>query len=274
MPLLATFSSHTGSRLELYRITYSAEERIATIVLNCPEKNNSLDNHVVAELNHAFLQAQRDSSVKLILLRAEGDDFCTGTDPDHLERTSKFDFNQNLQDSADMMKLFMQIYTLRKPVIALVQGRALAAGCGLAAVCDFIVAAHETARFGFTESKEGSIPALALIFLVRRIGEARARELAIRGRIIDADEAQRIGLINQVAPAIELEVAGKKLAAELIAENSSASMRLIKELLSRMHGMSLDDTIDYASNLQALTRMTDECKKGIEALRNNKVPRW
>ena len=163
----------------MYRIKYSVEKRIGIISLNWPEKQNALDDQMVSELTQAFVQTQRDVDIKSVILRAEGDSFCSGMEHSYLQRISKYDFNQNLQDSTNLMKLFQQIYTLRKPVIALVQGDAIASGCGLATICDFVIAARETAKFGYTETKIGFIPAIVLIFLVRRIGEGRALRACI-----------------------------------------------------------------------------------------------
>ena len=260
--------------MEFYRTTYSVQKRVARITLNWPEKNNALDDQMVSELIQAFVQTQRDTHVHAVILRAEGDSFCSGVDPSHLQRISKYDFSQNLQDSTNLMKLFQHIYTLRKPVIALVQGTALAGGCGLATVCDFVLAARETAKFGYTEAQIGFIPAIVLIFLVRRIGEGRARELALQGNIINAEKAFELGLISQAVPAIELEKIGTQLADDLITNNSGTSMGLIKELLARVHGMATSDALEYASHLNALTRMTDDCKKGIEAFLNSKPINW
>ena len=260
--------------MEFYRIKYTIEKRIGIISLNWPEKQNALDDQMVSELTQAFVQTQRDSVVKAVILRAEGDSFCSGLEHSYLERISKYDFNQNLQDSTDLMKLFQQIYTLRKPVIALVQGEAIAGGCGLATICDFVIAARETAKFGYTEAKMGLIPAIVMIYLVRRIGEGHARELVLQGNLIDAEESFKLGLISKVVPSIDLEKIGMQLANELITNNSSTSMGLIKELLARVYGMETGDALDYASHLNALTRMTEDCKKGIDAFLNSKPLKW
>jgi len=260
--------------MEFSRITYTLSKRIGIISLNWPEKQNALDDQMVSELTQAFVQTQRDANVKSVILRGEGDAFCSGIEHSYLQRISSYDFNQNLQDSTDLMKLFQQIYTLRKPVIALVQGEAIAGGCGLATICDFIIAARETAKFGFTETKIGFIPAIVLIFLVRRIGEGRARELVLRGNFLDAEESLKLGLISKVVPSIELEESGYQLANELIMNNSGTSMGLVKELLARVYGMETSDALDYASHLNALTRMTDDCKRGIDAFLNSKPLKW
>ena len=260
--------------MELYRIKYLVEQRIGIISLNWPEKQNALDDQMVSELTQAFVQAQRDAEIKSVILRAEGDSFCSGMENSYLQRISKYDFNQNLENSTNLMKLFQQIYTLRKPVIALVQGDAIAGGCGLATICDFVIAARETAKFGYTETKIGLIPAIILIFLVRRIGEGRAGELVLQGNIINAEESFKLGLVSKVVPSIDLERAGMQLANELITSNSGSSMGLIKELLARVYGMETSDALDYASHLNALTRMTDDCKRGIDAFLNSKPLTW
>ncbi|HTP12694.1 MAG TPA: enoyl-CoA hydratase-related protein [Bacteroidota bacterium] len=260
--------------MDFTRIKYTLADRICTISLSRPEKHNALDDVMISELTSAFQSAQKSNEIKVILLKAEGESFSAGADLGYLQKISKYDFDQNQRDSANLMKLFQLVYNQRKPVIALVQGNALAGGCGLATVCDIVLAARETARFGYTESRIGFIPAIVMIFLVRRVGEGRARELTIRGNTISAEEALRIGLINIVVPAVQLEEAGEKLARELVTHCSSSSMGLIKELLARINGMTMNDALEYAANLNALTRMTDDCKAGIEAFLRKEEIKW
>ena len=267
--LLATFSC-----MDFTRIKYQIEKRICSITLSRPEKHNALDDRMITEMSSAFLAAQKDSEVKVVLLKAEGESFCSGADLAYLQQIAQYDFQQNQQDSNNLMKLFQQIYTLRKPVIALVHGAALAGGCGLATVCDIVLASRETAKFGYTEVKIGFIPAIVMVFLVRRIGEARARELTLRGNIIKAEEAYQMGLVNHVVGETELEEAGQRLAEDITKNCSGASMGLIKELLARIHGMSTSDALDYASNLNALTRMTEDCKRGVEAFLKKEPIKW
>jgi methylglutaconyl-CoA hydratase len=272
--LLGTLRPHMTPSIDYTRIKYEIDHRICTITLSRPEKHNALDDQMISELTSAFQSAQRDSEVKVILLKGEGESFCSGADLEYLQRMSKYDFNQNQEDSNTLMRLFLHIYTQRKPVIAVVQGNALAGGCGLATVCDIVIASKETARFGYTEVKLGFIPAIVIFFLVRRVGEGRARELAIRGNIMSAEEAQRIGLVNYVVPETEIEQFSSTLAMEIVKNCSSSSLGLIKELLSRIHGMSVNDALSYASNLNALTRMTDDCKKGIDSFLKKEPAKW
>lgn len=256
------------------RIKYAVQQQICTIALSRPEKHNALDDQMIKELSAAFHTAQKDSTVKVIVLKGEGESFCSGADLAYLQKISKFDFNQNQDDSNALMALFLQMYSHRKPIIAAVHGNALAGGCGLATVCDLVVASRETARFGYTEVKLGFIPAIVMIFLVRRVGEAKARELTLRGNIFSAEEAYKIGLVNFVVPETHLEEFSLQLASDLIKQCSASSMGLIKELLARLHGMSTTDALHYAANLNALTRMTDDCKKGIDAFLKKEPLKW
>lgn len=256
------------------RIKYGVDQRICTITLSRPEKHNALDDVMIAELSSALVSAQKDTDVKIILLTGDGDSFCAGADLAYMQRITGFDFTQNQEDSNNLMKLFLQLYTHRKPIIAVVRGNALAGGCGLATVCDMIVASRETARFGYPEVKIGFIPAIVMTFLIRRVGEAKARELTLRGNTLTAEEAYSIGLVTMVVPETELESASRALATEIARQCSSSSLGLIKELLSRIHGMSTQDALNYASNLNALTRMTDDCKKGIDAFLKKERVKW
>ena len=139
------------------RLSYSIERRICRISLSRPEKRNALDDLLVNELTRAFLDASKDSEVKVIVLTGEGKAFCAGADLDYLQKLSTYDFNQNLEDSKNLMRLFHLIYTMRKPVIAKVNGAAIAGGCGLATVCDIVVASEES-TFGYYGSVDRFYP--------------------------------------------------------------------------------------------------------------------
>ena len=255
------------------RLSFSVDQRICTITLTRPEKRNALDDILVQELTQAFLDASKDGEVKVIVLAGEGRAFCAGADLEYLKKLSGFDFGQNLEDSKSLMRLFHLIYTMRKPVIAKVDGAALAGGCGLATVCDFVVAS-ETSSFGYTEATIGFIPAIVLTFLVRRIGEGRARELALSGRILDAKQAHGMGLVSEVVSSGQLDARVKEIADALCVGSSASSMGLIKEMFSKMDGMNVSDLLEYAANMNAAMRMADDCKKGIAAFLNKEKIQW
>jgi methylglutaconyl-CoA hydratase len=256
------------------RIIYQIENRRATIMLNRPEKRNALDDLMIKELATAFTAAGKDQDVKVIILSGAGSTFCAGADLEYLDRISKFDLEENRKDSAQLAHLFRLIYELRKPIIASVNGPALAGGCGLACVCDFVIASEEQARFGYTEVRIGFIPAIVMIFLVKRIGEGRARELVLRGNILTAQEAKEIGLVSMVVPEERLQATVDTLTQELVTQNSLTSMGLCKEMLSKLHGMNLLDALDFAANMNAASRMTTDCKQGVTAFLKKEKVQW
>jgi len=256
------------------RIAYATADRRAVVTLARPAKRNALDDTMVAELTAAFAAAGRDQQVKTVLLRAEGPAFCAGADLDYLQRLSGYDLDQHREDSRRLAHLFRVIHELRKPVVAAVQGPALAGGCGLASVCDFVLAARETARFGYTEVRIGFIPAVVMVFLLKRVGEGRARELVLGGDVLDADAAQQAGLVSAVVPAAELAAAADALTARLAADNSLTAMGLCKEMLAKLPGMSVQDALDFAANMNAAARMTPDFRRGIDAFLRKENIRW
>ena len=255
------------------RLSYQVDRRICTITLSRPEKRNALDDHLVNELTQALLNASKDGDAKVVVLAAEGKAFCAGADLDYLQKLSTYDFNQNLEDSENLMRLFYLIYTMRKPVIAKVQGAAVAGGCGLATVCDIVVASQD-ATFGYTEVAIGFLPAIVLTFLLRRVGEGKARELVLTGKMISASDALSYGMVNEVVPPSRLDARVDELAESLCVNGSASSMGLVKEMFSKMDGMNFGDMLDYASNMNAAMRMTEDCKNGMAAFLKKEKIRW
>lgn len=254
-------------------VEYSVKERIGRITLNRPDKRNALSPEMVEGLKHAFDRAAKDDQVKVIVLNAMGEAFCAGADLAYLQQLQNFSFEENLDDSNRLKELFMNIYTHPKVVIAQVQGHALAGGCGLASICDWVFAVPE-AKFGYTEVRIGFIPALVSVFLLRKLGEAAARELLLGGELIAADRAQAIGLINRVVTADKLEVEVNDFASRLISSNSADSMKLTKRLIAEVQGMNLSQALQHAAESNAHARGTNDCKRGIEAFLNKEKIIW
>lgn len=254
-------------------IQYSVSDRIAYITLNRPEKSNALCYDLVTELKAGFRAAEDDDSVKVVILKANGDTFCAGADLDYLQELQAYSFEQNLADSDHLKELFLQIYQLKKIVISQVHAPALAGGCGLATLCDFSFAAPE-ATFGYTEVKIGFIPAIVMVFLLRKIGEAKAKQLLLSGGIISAEEALAIGLVNFVTEKPDLDQEVKKFAARLIVNNSSYAMGLTKQMIGKVQSLSLEDALSFASEMNAKARGSEDCKKGIIAFLNKEKLMW
>lgn len=245
-------------------IQYTTEDRIAYITINRPEKRNALNYDVVRELKEIFTQAENDEAVKVVILRANGEAFCAGADLAYLQQLQTFSHEENRADSNHLKELFHKIYTLKKIVIAQVQGNALAGGCGLANVCDFVFSIPE-ARFGYTEVKIGFIPAIVMIFLIRKVGEANARKLLLTGDLITAEQAHQIGLVTTLVTVDKIEAEVKTFAQRLVTQNSAQAMATSKNMIASVQQMTLDEALDYAVNKNAEARATSDCKKGIAA---------
>lgn len=254
-------------------VEYAVKDRVGYITLNRPEKRNALSHELVSELLAAFDRAENDATVKVVVLKAKGEAFCAGADLAYLQQLQHFSFEENLEDSRQLKNLFLRIYQLKKVVIAQVQGHALAGGCGLATVCDFTFAVPE-AKFGYTEVKIGFIPALVSVFLIRKVGEHKAKQLLLTGEVFKAQEAKTHGLLYRVVQAEDLEQTVFDFASGLINSNSGQSMQLTKQLISRVQSLSLGEALEYAATMNAQARATDDCKAGIAAFLNKQELKW
>jgi methylglutaconyl-CoA hydratase len=254
-------------------VDYSAHNRIGFITLNRPEKRNALSKELIEALLIALSRAEHDTDARIIVLKANGDAFCAGADLEHLQKLQQFSHAENLKDSHHLKELFLKIYTLRKVIIAQVQGHALAGGCGLTNVCDFVFAVPE-AKFGYTEVKIGFVPALVSVFLIRKIGEQKAKQLLLTGDLVQGQEAVAMGLVNFLAQKNELESAVVAFAQRMIKNNSAQSLELTKKVITDVQGIELEDALDHAAEVNADARDTDDCKKGIDAFLNKRDLSW
>jgi methylglutaconyl-CoA hydratase len=241
--------------------------------MNRPEKRNALSYELIKDLKEAFALAERDDSVKIIVFKANGPVFCAGADLDHLQKLQGFSHEEILKDSEHLKELFLQIYTLKKVVIAQVQGHALAGGCGLATVCDLVYAASE-AKFGYTEVKIGFVPAVVMVFLLRKIGEAKAKQLLLTGELISAKEALDFGLINGVLSHARLDEEVTKVAQKMIKGNSAQSMMVTKEMIGTIQSFPLDKALQYAAENNAKARASEDYKRGIAAFLSKQKFSW
>ena len=254
-------------------IHYDIDKRIATITLNRPEKRNALNAELVQELSDALSKAEADDSVKAVILKANGNTFCSGADLDQLKAMQSATYEDNLADSNRLKELFRKIYTLKKIVIAQVEGFALAGGCGLATVCDFTFCTPE-ARFGYTEARIGFVPAIVMVFLIRKIGEKKAAQLLLSADIISADDALKLGMVNQIHPKETIEQAVLDFAQKLITQNSAQSLAATKSMINQVQSQSLDDALNYATQQNAMARSSTDCKRGIQAFLNKENISW
>ena len=247
------------------------DARIATITLSRPDKRNAISFDLIDDLRRALDEVEKSSALVLILTGA-GRAFCAGLDLENLKALLGNSPEQNLKDAHTMVGLFRTIYEFPKVTIAAVNGPAIAGGTGLALLCDFTLAISE-ATFGYTEVRIGFVPAIVATFLLRQTSEKQARDLLLTGRIFNAEEAYRIGLVNEVVPADKLMQRARDLAAQLM-ENSPASLRLTKRLLTAHAHAELDMHIDAAVRENASIRGTPDFREGITSFLERRKPRW
>lgn len=250
------------------RVLYDVADGVATITLNRPDKRNALDDQTIAELKACFARTNDEAAVRVVLLRGAGPDFCAGADLSQLEKIAAgATLEENRADAMRLGELLIQMRGLRKPIIAAVHGNALAGGAGLATACDLIIA-DENATFGYPEVRLGFVPAMVMALLVRIVGEKVAFELAAFGNPISAQEAQRLGLVNRVSSG-DFDEAAKAYAADL-AKRSGSAVRLIKELVHDIDGMSFEDAIGRGADINAAARATEDCREGVRRFLNSK----
>jgi len=252
---------------------YKVNEGIGYITLNRPDKRNALNEEFVAELKSRFAQAIDDDACRIIVLKGEGKAFCAGADLAYLQKLQANSFQENEADSRHLMELFELIHRAPKVVIAQIQGHALAGGCGLAAVCDFSFSVPQ-AKFGYTEVKIGFVPAIVMVFLIRKIGEGKARNVLLSGEVFQADKAKEIGLIDNVVSEDSIEAEVQAFAVQMLKSNSRQSMALIKQMIANVQDSPLNQALDYAVKTNALARETSDCKKGIQAFLNKEDLEW
>ena len=245
---------------------------IRTLTLNRPEVRNALDLQLRRELKAALDAAERDVGVRVLLLTGEGDAFCAGMDLGELESMLERSEEEHLEDSRELAALFRRIYSFPKPVVAAVNGHAIAGGAGLASVCDVVIMS-EQAKFGYTEARIGFVAAVVSVFLTRMAGERAARELLLEARPVSSAEALEYGLISEVLPADE--VYGRAMdVATRIAGNSPMALAASKALLVQSGGLGLDESLEQAVVANARARSSGDLREGVRAFLEKRAPEW
>ena len=254
-------------------VKVKVQNRIGEVYLDRPSKKNALNAQFVQELLDTINILEENDNCKIIILKSTGTVFCAGADLEYLQHLQGFTFDENLEDSSHLMQLFKKIYTSKKVIIAQIEGHAIAGGCGLATVCDFAFSVPE-AKFGYTEVKIGFIPAIVMVILLRKIGEAKANELLLTGDLFTAIEASDYGFVNKV---YQKEIIGeevRKFAMNLCENTSQQSLAITKEMIGHVQGMNFNDALEYAAKQNAHSRESDDCKKGIKAFLNKEKLTW
>ena len=252
-------------------IKVETDGALALVTLNRPEKRNAISAVMIAELL-AALRDVESGNERVAIITGAGKAFCAGMDLDALKSLATQSPEENLADARRTAGFFRRLWSFPKPLIAAVNGAALAGGCGIAALCDFTLAVPE-AKFGYTEVRVGFMPALVSMFLERQVGEKLARDLFLTGRVLDAAEAKEVGLVTLVVSAEQLIAAARELAATLIS-NSPGSVLATKRLLVRASEAEIDRRIDLAVAESVAIRSTPDFREGLAAFLEKRHPRW
>jgi methylglutaconyl-CoA hydratase len=259
-------------------LSIHSDSGVHTILLNRPDKRNALTPQLISDLTHALEVAASNRQCRIVILSGAGSSFCAGLDLEHLRAMSASapgdpHFAATCRtDAENIAELLRTLYTLPKPTIAAVNGPAIAGGMAIATLCDFTLAVPE-AKFGYTEVRIGFVPAIVSAFLRTQIGDKRARDLVLTGRLLDAAEAASLGLVTRIVREPELMHEARALAHRL-ARNSPAAMEATKRLLTRYTDRFLPDDIESAILTNVQSRTTEDFREGIRAFLEKREPEW
>jgi methylglutaconyl-CoA hydratase len=253
-------------------IQVEREGRVGRVWLNRPDVRNAFDAVLIGELREALKALGGDAGVRVVVLSGRGSSFCAGADLNWMREIVRFSYEQNLAESLDLAALHWELYNLPKPTIARVNGPAIGGGVGFLSACDMAVASEE-AVFGLSEVKIGLVPACIAPYVVRRIGESRARQYFLTGERIDARRACEIGLVHAVAEPAKLDATvGEWI--ELLLSSGPEAMTKAKELLRRVPGMDAAEARRFTAEMIAGLRTSVEGQEGMAAFLEKRKPRW
>lgn len=251
-------------------VRYEVDGPIARVIIDRPERRNSMSFTVMSGLREAMALARADDAVRVVVLTGEGDKaFCAGADLSGISDTSA----AASHDGRGLLaELFRDMWGLGKPIIARVRGYALAGGFGLAMACDFVIAADD-AQFGTPEINVGLWPYMITVPLLRSMPPKKVLELMATGRRVDAAEAERIGFVTQVVAAAELDKTVDELATTL-ASKSPLILRWGRDSFYRVLDMNPDDALAYLQGMLTVTSATEDTAEGVTAFREKRDPVW
>jgi len=261
---------------DLVRIERSGpNDAVARVTLARPDVHNAFNAALIGDLRQAFAALAREGPMELraVVLAGDGLSFCAGADIDWMRAAMQLDVEANEQDAMAMADMLETLDTCPVPVIARVHGPALGGGAGLCAVADVVIA-EAGAKFGFTETRLGILPAVISPFVIARIGETHARALFPGGRRFDAVRAQRIGLVHEVVEGIEaLDAAVDQAVADVLASGPTA-VRAAKAIVREVRGLGHGAAKWHTARVIARQRVTEEAQEGFRSFVERRRPAW
>ncbi len=245
------------------RVLVTLAGGVLTATLNRPDKRNAIDTEMIDALLATLERADLDAEVRVVALRGAGQDFCVGMDLNELLASADQTVEQNRQAALHFGSIFVRMRQLPKPIVAIVQGRALAGGCGLATGCDLVLAT-ESAQFGYPEVQRGFVPAIVMTLLKRAVGEKVAFDLAATGRLLDATEAAAVGLVSRAYEDADFEEQSGDVLRALAAASPSA-LAFTKQQFYQLDGLSFEDGIRLGADVNAVSRSTPDFRAALSA---------
>ena len=246
--------------------------KIGKVTFCRPEVHNAFNDQVIDEMTFAFKRLKTDSDVRVVILSGDGKSFCAGADLNWMRRVKDSAFEDNLDEARRLADLFWDIYSFPKPVIGRINGAAIGGGTGFVAVTDIAVAA-QSAVFSFSEVKIGVVPACISPYVIKRVGEGKAREFFLTGERLTSDRALEAGLVNRAVPDEMLDATVNGLVESLLSSGPEA-IRVCKELLQTVPALPVDDFKEYTARVIAELRQSPEGQEGMDAFLNKRKPKW
>jgi len=270
-------------------ILFEKKNKIAYITLNRPKIHNAFNDKMISELSEIFDHIKEQDGIRVVILTGKGKSFCAGADLKWMKKMKDFSYEENLEDSIALSKMFYKMYSIKKPTICLVNGAAIGysikkpticlvngaaigGGTGLVAVCDIAIAATH-AKFSFGEVKLGLVPACISPYVVKKCGEGRCREFFLTGERLSAEKACRAGLINFVVPLEDMNNFAESITKQLITSGPEA-IGMCKDLLSKVPEMDLKEAGEYTAEVISKMRISEEGQEGMNAFFDKRKPDW
>lgn len=253
-------------------VSLNKDGRIARVTFCRPEIHNAFNSTVITEMADVFKQIEADKEIRVVLLTGEGKSFCAGADLNWMRSVVDQTYEQNLAESNALADLFYQMYTCTRPIVGRINGAAIGGGTGFVAVCDIAIAA-ESAKFSFSEVKIGVVPACIGPYVIKKLGEGKARELFITGERMKAARAYEVGLVNKVVADDQLDTEVDSLVQSILTSGPNA-VATAKRLVSEVPAMTPDQFKPYTAEMIAKLRLSDEGQEGMSAFLNKRKPSW
>jgi methylglutaconyl-CoA hydratase len=246
--------------------------QVANVTFSRPEIHNAFNSTVIREMSAVLSEIEKDSELRVVVLTGEGKSFCAGADMHWMKAVVDQPYEQNLSESNELSELFDQIYSFRLPVIGRINGAAVGGGTGFVAVCDIAIAAR-SAKFSFSEVKIGLVPACIGPYVIKKMGEGKARELFITGERMSAERACEVGLINKVVDDDKLDSAVEEMVESLLSSGPNA-VAMAKKLIGEIPLMTKEEFKPYTAELIANLRKSDEGQEGMNSFLTKRKPKW